>query len=219
MKKFLCILLLAGCTTLPFEKTPDVALAPGLSAAQLAAHAWPAADAHYRIRQTVLFELRGAKVPMTGLMDLDMRRGTIRLVALNDLGVKFFDLELDREGEQLHYLLPELARFPDFGQVVASAVRRMFLQPRPTGNEQLEYLEKRYRLFRQENGIKLRFDFGGTGSHLLASEAEGPDQEWRIDYYEHAGKAPAAPGGIILQDFIQGYRLTLWLDEVTRREP
>jgi len=216
----LALLLVTGCTSLPFATQPEVTVPPGLSAEQLAATSWPEAGRRYRIRQTVLFELRGAKVPMTGLMDLDTTRGTIRLVAINDLGVKFFDLQLDRESETLHYLLPELARFPGFGEVVASAVRRIFLAPRPAGDEQLEGSATRYRLRRQQDTDEVTFSFGGAPLQLLAIEAEGPQEAWRVDYYEYRDQHGAtAPYGIILKDRRAGYRLTLWLDEVNYREP
>lgn len=215
----LALLLLANCAPLPFEAPPEVAVTPNLSAGQLARLSWPDAGQRYRVRQTVLFELRGARVPMTGLMDLDTSRGEIRLVAVNDLGVKFFDLQLDREGETLHYLLPELARFPDFGKVVASAVRRIFLAPRPDGDEALHSSATRYRLEGREDGDKTIFEFGGPGPQLLAIEVEGSQKAWRVDYYEYRDHGVMAPRGIILNDHRAGYRLTLWLDEVSFREP
>ena len=221
MRKLLILLvLLAGCTPLPFKAPPEVALDRTLDAAQLARHSWPETDSHYRVRQTVLFELRGARVPMTGLMDLDARNGSIRLVAVNDLGVKFFDLQLDRDSETLHYLLPELARFPDFGKVVASAVRRIFLLPRADGREALTFHGQRYRLSREEGARQTRFEFGGPGAQLLSIEQSTPDEEWQIDYFEYPETtAPAAPGGVVLEDRRAGYRLTLWLDEVKTHEP
>jgi len=222
MKAFLLLtlVLITGCAGTPFKATPGVALDRTLTTCQLAHHAWPEQNRRYRVKQTVLFEMRGAKVPMTGLMDLDTRQGSIRLIAVNDLGVKFFDLQLNHENETLHYLLPELARFPDFDKVVARAVRRIFLTPRPDGNENLRYRKQRYLMTRHDAETLTRFEFGGNGAQLLAIEQSGPEQDWRIDYFEQRGtSAPAAPGGILLQDRHAGYRLTLWLDEVVPHEP
>ena len=216
----LALVWLAGCVSLPFRDNPALPPPAELGAQQLAAACWPAPQQHYRVRQTVLFELRGAKVPMTGLMDLDTRRGEIRLVALNDLGIKFFDLQLDATTQQLHYLLPELARFPDFDTLVASAVRRIFLAPRPDGSETLQRQAKRSVLRRADEGRDLAFEFGGPEPRLYTIRVRGGDEDWQADYYEYTdAPGPAAPRGVVLDDRKGGYRLTLWLDEVTRREP
>jgi len=215
----LLLALLAACTSIPFEATPRVPVSVGLDAVQLATRSWPEEGRRYRIRQTVLFELRGARVPMTGLMDLDTMRGSARLVAVNDLGVKFFDLELDRDGETLHYLLPELARFPGFDRVVAEAVRRIFLAPRPDGDETVQRETDRYLLLDSGGGGETEYAFGGPDTRLLAIEHDG-EAPWRLDFYQYRSEnGVLAPAGVILQDRRAGYRLTLWLDEVNSHEP
>jgi len=215
----LLLVLFSGCTSIPFERTPQVPVVAGLDAVQLAARSWPEAGRRYRIRQTVLFELRGAKVPMTGLMDLDTVSGSARLVAVNDLGVKFFDLQLDRDGEQLHYLLPELARFPGFDRVVAEAVRRIFLAPRPDGSEELQVETERYLLRDRDRERSTEYVFAGPDTRLLAIERRS-EESWRLDFYQYRSvNGVLFPAGVILQDRRAGYRLTLWLDEVNSHAP
>jgi hypothetical protein len=215
----LCVLLtllLSSCAAgIPFEPTVPIATSAQVGVEQLVSTSWPESSRRYRIRQTVLFELRGAKVPMTGLMNLDTTRGSVRLVAVNDLGVKFFDLELDRKTQRLHYLLPELERFPGFDGVVAKAVRRIFLAPRPDGDESLQRSDNRYLL---SDGTT-SFEFGGAGPQLLAIERRSDDESWRLDFYEFRGRdGRMNPGGVILKDRKADYRLTIWFDEVTYRD-
>ncbi len=169
--------LLCGCTPLPFAVTEPVPTRPGVSAAELAARTWTGQPATLRIRQTVLFEFRGRKLPLVGFMVLDSSTLTARLVALNDLGVKFFDLTVNSQGVEEHFVLPELARFPGFAEAVATSVRRIFLTPRPAGEDALEVDALEYRLRRREAGGTLTFVFGGIGPQWLETRAAGEGEE------------------------------------------
>jgi hypothetical protein len=197
---------------------PDtVAVRSDVTATQLATSVWTAQQGVFQLRQTVLFEFRGARVPMAGLMRLDLTQGQVRLVALNDLGVKLFDLEVTQIGEQQHYLLPDIAKIPHFTEAVAASVRRVFLTPRPDGSETLRLTASRCQLTRSNPSREIRFTFGGNGSQLLATEVDGDQEDWMARYFEYqTAETILYPRGIVLDDRIAGYRLTLWQEEVKR---
>jgi hypothetical protein len=211
------LLALAGCAGAPFAPPELAAVRPRVTAQELAGGAWTAQAGVYRLRQTVLFEFRGARVPMSGMMRLDLGERKARLVAMNDLGVKFFDLAVDERGEELNYLLPDLAEIPRFSEAVAASVRRVFLTPRPAPGDALRLAEKRYLLERSSGGGVTRFVFGGNDPQLIETGVETEEEDWKVRYFEYrkAGET-VYPRGIVLDDRLAGYRLTLWLEEVER---
>lgn len=211
-------LAVAGCGggRVPFEPTPPVPTRQ-VTAAELVKGQWTATPTVFRIRQSALFEFRGARVPMAGFLVLDLQRQEVRLVGLNDLGVKLFDLGVTSEGYQEHYLLPELSKIPGLTGAVADSVRRIFLAPQPSPNDALRIGGEIYRLSRLEGDRRLQFTFGGPGALLQEKTAEGGGEDWRARYYEYRPVEDTFfPGGIVLQDRRAGYRLTLWMEEVNQ---
>jgi hypothetical protein len=170
----------------------------------------------WEIRQSALFELRGAKVPMTGLLALEP--GKARLVGLNDLGVKLFDLTVTPDGYEENFLLAELGRLPGAAEAVAASVRRIFLSPAPSPEDRMERSATEIRLSRAEGNRKITFIFGGAEADLRETRVRG-GEEWRARYYNYS---PAGgnriPGGIVLDDSRGKSRLTLWLEEVRNTE-
>lgn len=209
---FLLFLLMTGCAQLPFTPAPVVPTRQ-LAAETLLQSLWTGGDQIWRIRQTALFELRGAKVPMDGFLRLDSGQGEARLVGLNDLGVKLFDLSVTPEGYEEHYLFPDLARIPGVSGAIAGAVRHIFLEPQPARTDTLEIGKTEYRL-KRTGTEQVLFIFGGPGANLLEKRVQG-DEAWRARYFNYRPVGTAqVPGGILLEDERGGYRLTLWLEEV-----
>lgn len=213
------LLLTALCACTPAVPFAPPALAPTrpLAADELLAPLWTAADAVWRLRQSGLFELHGRKLPLSGFLQLDTRRQTARLVGMNDMGVKLFDLTVTPEATEEHFLLPELAATRGLAGAVATAVRRIYLVPQPRPEDVAAIGRDRYRLSRREASGAIEFVFGGEPPLLLEKSARGADGEWRTRYYEYRGVAENwLPGGIVLEDARAGYRLTLWLEEARR---
>lgn len=213
----LCLLLLlAACAKpIPFSAVERVALEPGLTAEALSEKVWTRRQGVYHLRQSVLFDFRSARIPMSGMMRLDLSRGSARLVAMNDIGVKFFDLEINENGEQEHYVLPDLKKIPRFSEAVAAAVRRVFLKPVPRTSDVLSFSGDSYQLARSIEDGEVTFSFGGKGLHLLDTRVETSSQSWKVRYYDYMDAEEIFyPGGIVLDDEVAGYRLTLWLEEV-----
>lgn len=214
----LCLaLLLGGCASIPFEK-PLLSPTRALTMAELAAADWRAAPGVWRIRQSGLFELRGRRLPMEGFLELDNDGRRVRLVALEGLGLKLFDLTVTVDGVEVHHLLPDLAKEPRLAEAVAASVRRIFLTPRPDAGDRLEIRERDYRLT-QPGGERVEFLFGGEPPLLLETRVRGAAGDWRVGYYQYREAAGVPiPEGILLQDRRAGYRLTLWLESVKRGE-
>ncbi|HBA88209.1 MAG TPA: hypothetical protein DCZ75_09555 [Geobacter sp.] len=215
----LLLLLLGGCATVPFERT-ELVPAPQRSAAQLAAGLWSAGKERLLIRQSALFELQGMRVPIAGMMRLDLGAKQARLVGMNDMGVKLYDISVDADSSRTQFVVPELARYPGFAEAVAVSVRRIFLVPEPAPGDLLELLPKSYLLTRQAGaGAQLSFTLGGAEAQLLEKSCRGPAESWRVRYYLYQRREGLLfPGGIVLDDDQAGYRLTLWIESVEKTD-
>lgn len=206
----LWLLALAACA--PLRELPPQ------TAATLAAGVWPAGGETWVLRQSALFELRGARMPMRGVVRLDPGRQA-RLAGLDDLGVKLFDITATPEGEEVHFLLPELARFPGAAQAIAASLRRIYLAPAPTPADRLSAKWGGWLLERREGEARITFRFAGPEPVLVEKRAEGGGEDWRVRYFDYRPVgAETLPGRIVLDDFGQGYRLSLWLDEARKEE-
>lgn len=207
------LLLLAGCARPPFP-APAAAPVPERTAAQLASGIWSARGS-WEIRQSALFELQRAKVPMTGVLALEP--GKARLVGLNDLGVKLFDLTVTPGGYEENFILPDLARLPGAAEAVAASVRRIFLSPLPAPGDRLERSATEIRLSRAERERETVFVFGGPDAELREIRVRGGGEDWRARYYDYRPAGDSRlPGGIVLDDFRGKSRLILWLEEARR---
>ena len=213
------LLLLSGCAAQPFAPTELTPTFPR-SAAALTGGLWNAGSESLMVRQSALFEFKGMRVPIAGIMKLDLGSKRARLVGMNDMGVKLFDISVDAGSSQAHFIVPDLARYPGFAEAVAASVRRIFLAPEPAADDLLELTPTSYLLSREDAaGSKLRFTLGGAQSQLLEKSCRGPAQSWRVRYYRYrASQGTLFPGGIVLDDDQAGYRLTLWIESVEKTD-
>jgi hypothetical protein len=213
----LLLLLVSACAPVPFPRTALTPTVPGTAAA-LTDGLWSAGSDSLLIRQSALFELQGLRVPIAGVMKLDLAAREARLVGMNDMGVKLYDLSIAATASQTHFLLPDLAAYPGFSEAVALSVRRIFLAPAPSADDTLERTPRRYLLTRKcDDGGTLRFTFGGADAQLLEKSCRGPAASWRVRYYQYQPQLGRLfPAGIVLDDERAGYRLTLWIESVEK---
>lgn len=215
----LLLLGVSACAPVPFSRTALTPTVPRTAAA-LTAGLWSAGSGSLLIRQSALFELRGLRVPIAGVMKLDLATQEARLVGMNDMGVKLYDLSIAATASQTHFLLPDLAAYPGFSEAVALSVRRIFLAPAPTVDDTLERTPQRYLLTRPcDEGGTLRFTFGGADAQLLEKSCRGAAASWRVRYYQYQPQLGRLfPAGIVLDDARAGYRLTLWIESVEKSD-
>lgn len=208
----------AACTTAPFRPTEPTRTRPA-TAASLVGNLWTAGNGTFLIRQSGLLEFRGARLPMAGIMKLDTDDKAARLVGMDDMGVKLFDLSVDRKSHRTHYTLPAMDRYPGIAAAVSDSVRRIFLEPEPAGDDALAIDADQYRLSRDRDGRSILFLLGGQDAQLLKKSCSGPEERWEVRYHEYQRRPDLpVPGGIVLDDYRAGYRLTLWTESVERTD-
>jgi hypothetical protein len=215
----LFLLLLSACAAVPFAPTELTPTSPR-TAAELAGNRWNSGNGNLLIRQSALFELEGMRVPVIGVMKLDRTAKVARLIGMNDMGVKLYDISVDATSSQAHFIIPDLARYPGFAEAVAVSVRRIFLTPEPSPDDTFERTPTNYLLTRKDAaGGESRFAFGGADTQLLEKSFRGPAEAWQVRYYQyHRLQGQIFPGGIVLDDDRAGYRLTLWIESVEKTD-
>ena len=172
------------------------------------------------IRQSALFEFEGLRVPIMGVMKLNLSTKTARLVGMNDMGLKLYDISVDVDSSQANFIIPDLTRNPGFAEAVAVSVRRIFLSPEPAPDDMLKRTPTSYLFTRKvDSEGTLDFTFGGAEVQLLEKLRRGPAESWSIRYYQYRRQQGYLfPGGIVLDDERAGYRLTLWNESVEKTD-
>ncbi len=208
----------SACSTVPFVPT-ELTQAPPRSATELVDGLWNSGSGSVLIRQSALFELQGMRVPIAGIMKLDLAARSARLVGMNDMGVKLYDISVDSTTSQTNFVVPDLARYPGFAEAVAVSVRRIFLEPVPTKEDALTLTRTSYQLTRQSGDSTISFLLGGEYAQLLEKICRAKEGSWRVRYYQYQQQQGRLfPGGIVLDDDQAGYRLTLWIESVEKTD-
>ncbi len=214
-------MLIQGCVSskVPFQGTELIPVSP-MTTAALVGHLWSSGSGRYLIRQSALFEFQGSSIPIEGMMRLDLDKKQGRLVAMNEMGVKLFDLVVDPATSESLFVIPELMRYPGFTEAVAISVRRIFLSPGPSPDDTLVLADKSYLLTRTQDNRTLRFVLGGRDVQMIEKSSVSSDEAWRVRYFEFQQdqQLPFLPRGIVLDDERAGYRLTLWLESVEKTD-
>jgi len=213
--------LLFGCAPpLPFAAHKFEAL-PQLTSVQLLENCWLSGEQRYLCRHSGLLEVFGRKIPLDGVVKIDSMSNTARLVAMDSMGVKLFDISINAADYQVNYLLPQLAKHPKLPKMIATSVRRIFLQPQPRSQDIVRRLTDEY-ILKAADG-KTQFSFVGLPIRLRSKVRRSELENWRVDYYQYKDFLPFtgvvdsiavwAPSGIVLDDS-SGFRLTLWIQEL-----
>jgi hypothetical protein len=185
-----------------------------LAAEQLVARHWLAQSGIWRLRQGALLEIGPKKLPLEGFLRLDLKRQEARLLAMNELGVVLFDLQVTADGEQLHRAIPQLQQVEGLAQGVAKSLRQVFLLPQPEATDRLENFGNSQKLWRSVAGGKLQFVFDCDGN-LRETRLKAGQDDWRVvyDQYRPFGEF-YIPMQMVMNDYRRGVKLSLWLREV-----
>ncbi len=215
----LILFVLSGCSSIPFKKTELVPTRP-TTAKELVSTLRSFGSGKLLIRNSALFEFHGVKTPIEGVMKLDLDKKHARVVAINEMGIKLFDLSINRTTSDPLFVILNLKEFPGFTEAVATSVRRIFLDPEPSQDDTLSTNSDSYLLTRRENGKTISFLIGGAAPGLLEKSSVSPDESWKVSYFEYLRDSdlPPFPRGILLDDELAGYRLTLWLESVEKSD-
>lgn len=215
MALLLGALLLTGCATLPFRETAPVVM-DAVDPRRMLEQYREQLPERFQLLTSVVFAYRWRSFAGIGMVECDRGTGAFRIVCLNPLGVKLFELSGDAQTTEAHFVMPQLMeQGGDFATTVGNDLRRIYFGVVPSA--QASVSRKKYALvFREPAGSgTLEYVFAGAGEDLVEKRYyEEGDLVWRVSYYEYreiSGKR--YPQGIILTNHHHGYRLTVRMKE------
>lgn len=221
MRRLFCallLLLLAACVPLtPAQQLPRDCQAQATTAELLAAN-WLQQSGIWRLRQAALLEVGPKKIPLQGFLRLDLQLREARLLAMNEMGVVLFDLQVTESDQQLKRAIPQLQQIKGLAQGVAQSLRQIFLQPQPQATDHLQGRDNSQRLWRLLPGGSLGFVFDCRGE-LRETRLVADSGNWRVAYdqYQPFGTV-RLPEQIVMNDYRHGVKLSLWIHE-GKQEP
>ena len=212
------VLMMSACApTTPPLQLPENCRAE-LSSEQLIKQHWLLKSDVWRLRQSALLEIGNKKLPLEGFLRLDLEHQEARLLAMNEMGVVLFDLQVTADGQQLQRAIPQLMQVKGLAQGVAQSLRQIFLVPQPQLNDVLENRDNHQQLARSLEEGALGFVFDCMGD-LRETRQRAKAGDWRVvyDQYQVYGTA-RLPEQIVMNDYRHNIKLSLWLREV-KQEP
>ncbi len=214
---FVLLVTTACAPSLPSQQLPT-GCQGHFTTGQLRSGQWLQGQNIWRLRQGALLEIGMKKIPLEGFLRLDLKQRSARLVALNEIGLVLFDLQVSAETSQLVRAIPQLKDRAGFADGIALSLRRMFLQPELSDSDAINVAENLQRISVHSGAQQVRFTFDCHGDLRLLFGTLG-EQSWRVQYNaygDHSGFR--LPEEIIYYDRSHAVKLTLWLREA-RQEP
>jgi hypothetical protein len=206
------VALLAGCSVAPFRETPPVCMA-AVDPQQLLAQYREALPERLQLLNSVVFAYRWRAFTGIGLLEIDRPAQTFRIVCLNPLGVKLFELSGDAQQTEAHFVMPPLLeQGGDFAGTVGEDIRRIYFDVVPAPAASI--VRQRHAIvFRQPSGDGvLEYVFAGVAGDLAEKRFydAADDLVWKVSYYEYReDHGKRSPQGIVLVNYRHGYRLTV----------
>ena len=211
----LCIVFMAGCSSIPFQKTPYVPLEsvdPLTAVEQFKKHS----PEDFQLLNTIFFQYNWIKFSGIGYIHVNTTERTYTVVCINHMGVKLFEITGNNNGVISSFALEEFKKKGDFATVVGEDIKRIFFDLIPS-SEAKQTNEKLQIIFQQPFGAGvLEHVFAGTDVNLIEkSYYEDNALIWTVSYYEYQqNNGKYYPQGIILKHHVYGYSLTVKLKEI-----
>jgi hypothetical protein len=210
-----CLLSIAGCVSVPFQKTLDARVA-AIDAHAAVEQFKESSPDNFRMLQTITFEYGLLTFSGLGFAEINSTEKAFAVVCMNHMGVKLFEVYGNKDGINAPFVMDELKRGGNIAVAVGEDIKRIYFDLVPAADASIE--KEKYRiLFRQSSapGI-MEYSFGGIGYSLVEKTYyEENIPVWRVSYYEYQDKnGKLYPGGIVLENYRYSYRLIIRLKEI-----
>jgi hypothetical protein len=160
------LLLLAGCSSVPFQPTVLVPLEAG-DPWTVVRRFQERTPQRYQLLNTVVFEYNFRKFSGIGTVQVDSVSGVFHAAGMNPMGVKLFELSGDGRSVTSHHAMEALTQYGDIAAAVGNDIRRIYFDLVP-GREALVRKRTNKLVFRQRAGSGfLEFLFGGAAGELI----------------------------------------------------
>ncbi len=175
-----------------------------------------AAPDEFRLVSTIVFDYHWFTVSGIGYVEIDRVGGRYKVVCMNQLGVKLFEFEGDRNGLVRQYAIEPLARAGNVAEAVGKDIQRIYLDLTPSSVSRRRS-GKNTLIVRERAGEgSIDYEFAGPDGNLLKKTyREDHRAVWRVSYYDYQEKnGKLYPAGIIFANYRYGYRLIVRQREI-----
>ncbi len=204
------LLFLFGCSVVPFQETARVPLAQESPQSFVERFRTGIPDS-FQLLNTVVFEYNWRKFSGIGYVDINRRDKIFKVVCLNPLGVKLFELSGDQNSVTNLYTIAAFTRYGDIAAVVGNDIRRIYFDLLPSPEARI--WKRKYSIsFRQPSGPgTLEYVFAGAEGDLIEKNYyHDAGIVWRVSYYEYREQnGMRFPRGILFLNYQYHYRLTV----------
>jgi len=204
------LMLLSGCADLPFRQQEPVPMV-GLEPAGVVERARAATPDSFSQLNSIVFEFAGQKFLGLGFVEIDRRERSFRVICLNPMGVKLFDLSGNDRGTTMNFAIEPLANLGNIAAAVGHDIRRIYFDLDPRSNATPR--PGQYRLIYgggTPTGYQEHVFAGASGD--LVEKRFYDDQliSWRVGYYDYREKeGKRSPRSIVITDYKNSYQLTI----------
>jgi len=204
------IMLLCGCAEMPFKQVEPFSLDRVEPKQQLERYRAKMPES-MNLLNSIVFEFAGQKFLGLGILEINSRERSFRVVCLNPMGVKLFDLSGDDSGTITNYAIEPLATLGNIATAVSADIRRIYFDTIPKENATPHRCGSRTLFGGGTPDGYLEHVFAGAVPDLVEKRFYD-DQliSWRVGYYEYEERSGRRyPRGIIITDYKKGYQLTI----------
>jgi len=214
MKRLIAIpfifLLVTGCATEHFNQPQKVSIRE-VQPEQLLERFEANLPETVSSLNSVVFDYAGITFLGLGFVEIDRSKGTFRVICLNPMGVKLFDLSGDQNSTTTNFAIEPMAKYGEIGAAVAADIRRIYFDLLPPPDT--EPRKGEYRVIygsSTPNGFQEQIFAGVEGD--LVEKRFYYDQfiSWQVTYHDYlsiGGKR--YPQGIVLTNYRDGYQLVI----------
>jgi len=207
---------MAGCESIPFQKTLDE---PYSSAdpAMIRERFQGSLPDRFRLLNTIVFEYNWKTFSGIGFVDVDTAERTGALVCINQMGMKLFELSIEKDSINTIFALPEFTKKGNFGKTVGEDIKRTYFDLVPSKEAEIDRKKFSVVFRQQEGGGIAEYIFSGPEQYLTEKTYyEKGTPVYRVSFYEYQNKdGKIYPGGTILKNYLYGYRLIIRLKEIS----
>jgi len=206
----LLLMLVTGCATEHFRQAQMVSISK-IEPEQLLERFKANLPEKVSSLNSVVFEYAGISFLGLGFVEIDRSKGTFRVICLNPMGVKLFDLSGDKNVTTTNFAIEPMAQYGEIGAAVAADIRRIYFDLLPPPGT--EPRKGEYRVIygsATPKGYQEQIFAGIDGD--LTEKRFYADQfiSWQVTYHDYksiGGKR--YPQGIVLTNYKDGYQLVI----------
>lgn len=208
----IALLIIAGCSSIPFEETSYVPLDSEDPAAVIERYRNNIPE-HIQLMHAVVFEYNGKKLSCLGFIEVDTGKKTYAVACLSPIGMKLFELTGDSKGVENSFVPGEFMRKEALVDMIGEDIKRIYFDLVPSSAARTKR-KKHELVFRHKSGEgTIEHVFAGEGGYLIKKSYYVDNRlKWKVSYYEYKREDSGVyPGGIILNNYLYGYSVTLRL--------